>query len=309
MSDHSASDKTHRYAEGIGRRLRLLDPAANGDRLTRVERDLTHVHETVGGLSQTVSEMAAALLRVEQLVNQQAASLAIYDRLGFHLLLDKAATIDSSIIGGHAWEAQQVDVMSRAIRGLVRRHEDVRFLDLGSYWGYYSLIAADNGIEVIHAFEPERQNRAQLCTQLLLNGITDRVTVHSVALDATAGKVEFRDSRFHPEHNRGGSGIVRTPMPNMPTYEVSTVALDEYLPISGATLVMKLDLEGAESQALRGMRKTIENNKVLMQVEVFPQHHDEIMDEISSLPLRQIHAIEPDVYFTNLPEQDLAWLG
>lgn len=64
-----------------------------------------------------------------------------------------------------------------------------------------------------------------------------------------------------------------------------------------------MDVEGHEPQALSGMKQLIANNKVFMQVEVYPSMETETIAVAEKLGLTLIHRIEVETYFTNAPEE------
>lgn len=123
-----------------------------------------------------------------------------------------------------------------------------RFLDIGANVGIYTLLAASIVGEDGHidAFEPNNSTRQRLMEILRLNGLTDSVTVHSVAVADVAGSADFGysdddcQSRLRSTVDSVSSGT-----------QVQTVRLDEYLSEHRFALA-KMDIEGGEPLALRG---------------------------------------------------------
>lgn len=240
---------------------------------------------------------------VVQPIEPEKRALELYDRLGLRLVLDRASLVDRQVIDAGHWEPEQIAFLTSVIRRQLQK-TPVTFLDLGSYWGLYSLLAMRAGVQTIHAFDADRHNFAQMQAQVFLNDATSVVTAHNKAISSTAGMLTFWDSRAHPGGNRAGVGVVPEDF-QMPTYKVPCVSVDEYLPMQGKFIIIKLDLESHEPQALRGMVNTIRDNKVVMQIECFDQNRDAILAETEKLGLRKVHEIAPDWYFTNVPEGEL----
>ncbi len=226
--------------------------------------------------------------------------LGLHERLGLKLLLDVTSVVDRCVVEVGAWEEPQTTYFIGLVRDAVDRGEDPVFLDLGSYWGLYSLLAMRAGARRIHAFDADRHNFAQLQAQIFLNSASGIVTPHNRAVSSKAGVLHCWDSRTHPDGNRGGVGVVN-PDAGLATYEVPSVAIDDELPMTGQTIFIKLDVEGHEDEALRGLRRTVADNRVTIQIEMFEEHRARVMPVVESLGLRKIHEIAPDVYFTNLP--------
>ena len=122
-------------------------------------------------------------------------------------------------------------------------------VDAGAHIGYLTVhLARAVGPEGrVFAFEPEPDARRALTRNLQRNEVAGRVTVLPHALGAAAGRAVL--------HVGGGgetSSLASVPGERA-TAEVEVVALDEVLPQSQRVDVVKLDLEGGETAALRGM--------------------------------------------------------
>ena len=230
---------------------------------------------------------------------RSSAPLELYDRLGFRLLLDRSSWVDKSVIETGVWEAPQIAYIFDLIGRVLKEREDLIFVDLGSYWGLYSLMALRAGVKRIHAFDADRHNFAQLQAQLFLNDAAFAVTSHNIAVSNESKTLEFWDSRTHPDGNRAGVGVIYGKSPNHPSHEVQAVSIDDYLPMRNEVIFMKLDLEGHEAEALQGMVKTVQNNQVVMQIEIFDHNREKIESVIHKLGLKKLFQITPDFYYTN----------
>jgi FkbM family methyltransferase len=225
-----------------------------------------------------------------------ARAIDIYERMGFSLMLDQSSLVDRAIIEEGWWERPQLEFM---INTMLRLPGSI-FLDVGAYWGLYSMMASRGDLKAIYAFEPDRHNHAQLRSQLFLNDLTSAVTVINKAVSDHNGPLTFWDSRSHPDGNRAGVGVVPPGTTDRVTYPVDAVTIDDCLNLSGETLIIKLDVESHEHAALRGLKKTVEHNKVIMQVEIFDSNEARTLPEVEALGLREIHRIAPDRYYTNM---------
>ncbi len=126
-------------------------------------------------------------------------------------------------------------------------------IDLGANIGQYTLVAAHRvGPQGrVHAFEPTPSLAEHVRRNLELNGF-ENATVHAVAVSDAPGRVALH--------------IIEADEPNMNSIingssdpkglEVPTVTLDGFVGEHslGAVDVIKMDIEGAELQALRGAR-------------------------------------------------------
>lgn len=133
--------------------------------------------------------------------------------------------------------------------------------DVGANIGVISLLTAlhpSGASSRIHAFEPEPRNFNQLSRNIGLNGLSDRVVPHPLALGASAGEAELYvrgtagEGRHSMAEARGSTGSIRIP--------VSTAAA--FARESGEPPdIVKIDVEGAEGQVLSGMADLLRERK------------------------------------------------
>jgi FkbM family methyltransferase len=224
----------------------------------------------------------------------------IYERLGLKLLLDKASSVDRALIDQGVYESEQIAFFIGSLANFMG-DPNVVFLDVGAFFGLYSLLARQAGVNRVYTFEPDRHNHAQLHAQLFLNNASHEITVINKAVSSEAAKLRFWDSRDHPLGNRGGVGIVDKHFPRS-SYEVEAISLDEMFDLNGHIIWIKLDVEGHEASAIRGMRNLIEKNQVVMQIEIFDENKEAVLTEIAQTNLRKVREIYPDRYYTNMTD-------
>jgi len=217
------------------------------------------------------------------------------------LLLDRSSLVDRFVIQTGSWEPHQLNLIRAAINYF--KDPELYFLDIGAYWGLYSLIAYAAGVKNIIAFEADSCNYSQLQAQFFLNNVSTRIKAHNLAVSDSIGVVSVADSQHILGGNRGGTGIVNAGAPN--TFQINSITIDKFISINNFIIVCKIDVEGHEAQVLNGMRDTIRNNKVLLQIEIFDQFYDRIVQILKDLNLRLLHKISVDHYYTNIDDQSL----
>jgi len=144
-------------------------------------------------------------------------------------------------------------------------------LDIGANVGFFTLLAARQvgATGRVYAFEPDPRTFRYLQQNIRNNAMEAIVTVAQVAASDTEGTATFFLSKgaflsglFSSAFSTGDGATTTT---------VQTVRLDERL--SGVKIdVVKMDIEGAELHALRGMRDLLTNPAVapIMFVECNP---------------------------------------
>lgn len=126
------------------------------------------------------------------------------------------------------------------------------FLDIGSNWGWFSLIVASKSgfCGKIHAFEPFPGSFKDLKSTVVQAGLDGRIECHGFALSDRAGTV----SMLLPDKFQSGQAIMQE-IQNNKDGNIQAKTLDslELAKIS----VIKMDVEGAEAKVIRGAQKTL----------------------------------------------------
>lgn len=140
----------------------------------------------------------------------------------------------------------------------------VRLVDGGAFDGDTILhfVAAGIDIEAVAAFEPDPANYAALVHRGRAAAPAAEMTFLPCGLDA-----ETRQMRFK------ANGLASSGMTEHGELVIQTVALDEALPDWNPTYV-KLDIEGAEGSALRGMAETLRAARPALAVCVYHKPAD-----------------------------------
>lgn len=128
------------------------------------------------------------------------------------------------------------------------------FFDVGANVGYYSFIASQQvgASGQVHAFEPIPRNVASLRRGIETNHI-ENIVINQLAIGETQGKLSI----FLGDDDIGNTGwasIIQTKLKHRP-FEVMMTSIDQYIAENrvGTVALIKLDIEGAEFEALKGM--------------------------------------------------------
>lgn len=135
-------------------------------------------------------------------------------------------------------------------------------LDVGAHIGFYTLLAAKRGARVF-SVEADPSNAAQLRHHVEINGFTDQVTVFEMAATECSKAVPLYRHAF----NQGESNIIQKGQPACVVQGNMLDALD-LPPID----ICKMDIEGAELMALRGMERTLSRSPHMKLMVEYAQH-------------------------------------
>lgn len=190
--------------------------------------------------------------------------------------------------------------------------ESMTVIDLGAHLGYYTLLASHRvGPQgAVYAFEPDPNFFPLLVGNVEANACSNVTTIQK-AISNKTGEVEL-----WCETNAGGSNLY-TPTGSFAnsTATVETTTLDEFFGERGWPSVdlVKIDIEGAETAALEGMRALSDRNPDLsLVVEFLPRaisyssSPEEFLAELNRCGFKRFFVIEDNL--RPLLPQDLPWL-
>jgi FkbM family methyltransferase len=227
----------------------------------------------------------------------------VEERLGLRLLLDQENAIDRQIFISGAWEPECVGTLFGLIDQARQQHKgEAIFLDVGSHWGLYSLLAFKTGyFSRIVAFEPDPTNYAQLQANLFLNGAAGRIEPLQLAAsdrEATFGLT------LSTHRNRGGTRLAEEGESAQAICRA--VPLDSQLDFEGKLLVMKMDVESHELAALAGMMGLISRNRCVLQIEIWSETEELlakrlpfITEMLAQHGIRRVHQVDSDYFFVS----------
>lgn len=149
-------------------------------------------------------------------------------------------------------------------------------VDGGANVGLYSVAACASDPDcTVVAFEPVAENRERLAAHLELNGFADRCQVRSEALSDHPGKGMLHIPDIERERRYPVGGSLDPFRPSHTGLEVTLARGDEIVGDVGPIGLVKLDLEGAEAAALRGLAETLERDRPAVIVERLPERSGE----------------------------------
>ena len=209
-------------------------------------------------------------------------------RFGRDLLIDQNCPVGRNMLSRGMWERPQIEFLEAEFTRR-RRSETAVFLDIGAYWGLYSLYFEKQGIfDRIVAFEPNPRSQTMLKLHLIMNSIEGEIELLPFALSGEEGQ-----ARMVPQG--GGGAHIDSDKGDL---VIETRRLDDVVPLSDAFVVAKIDVEGHEGPVIAGMHELVANNRVLLQIEIFPQNVEKIVPKLESLGLVRLDQIKEDHFFT-----------
>ena len=158
--------------------------------------------------------------------------------------------ISASIQGGKIWDPYVWNLFLRVF-SLQPPENNVFVIDVGANIGYFSLMAASMGYNVI-SFEPMTRNAAKFASSISKNHFEDKIILYQNAVGYDFGKIVHMTETHST--NQGNGRITTGPY----NEHSITILLDDILFEPDAMIIMiKIDVEGFEASVLNGAKRLI----------------------------------------------------
>lgn len=190
----------------------------------------------------------------------------------FHIELHNKEYISDYIEKYGCWEPITTEILIELFN---EREYDTIFVDIGANIGYFSLLAAQQGVPTI-AFEPVAANYALLEKSIDKNNFRNLIQPCMVALSNKREKITINISNFNM-----GLCSTRKLLPEDFSYSQTSMSetLDDYFGINTHNnLIIKIDVEEHEKKVLQGMEQTLASGKVSHIILEIARHDSEIFD-------------------------------
>ena len=248
----------------------------------------------------------------------------IFNIENFKLRLNLRNSLERKIFLENSFENEQINFIKKNIENVNFDY----FIDIGAYIGYYTLYFSKfPNIEKIISIEANKTNYDNLLKNISLNKLNN-VIAHNFACSDTDSQVKL----WYSDPNKmGGSSVLNTndyefnkysSNPNLDqnhlkkhynkSYKdynkskenffyqnIESKKFDNIFNAINKNLLIKIDVERHEIFVLKGAEKILNNNKIFLQIEIFPELFNDINDFLISRNFKLINNIGWDYYFKN----------
>jgi len=230
-------------------------------------------------LPQRVLAKAAQIRRTFDLLADEESRRQFVAHLKFRLRLDFAALPESN---GDYFPTDIVGALAA----------DTTFVDCGAFDGdtIRLFLAHQKGqFGRIFAFEPDAGNYARLSDYVagLDEPVRRRITINHAGVGARREQLAFNST--------GDTGAALSDTGNV---QVDVAPLDEVIPNEPAPLFIKIDVEGAESEALAGAASLIRDRRPMLALSIYHRP-----DDLWRLP-SALHSLNPGQLFVRTLGED-----
>jgi FkbM family methyltransferase len=182
-----------------------------------------------------------------------------HDLGGSSFVCDLHDTISREVCFTGRYEPQETQLALRLVGpGMV-------VADVGANWGYFTLVCAHlvGGSGRVIALEPHPRLASMLAENVASNALS-RVEVHRVAAGAASSSAGESKGFVGFDEQGGNWGVSRAALGSEAVdFEAPVVTLDAMLDARGVGRIdlVKIDIEGAEAEAIRGMARGLERHR------------------------------------------------
>jgi FkbM family methyltransferase len=152
------------------------------------------------------------------------------------------------------------------------------FYDVGAHVGIVSLFAARlvGTKGAVFAFEAYPDNAERIKEHVRRNTF-DQIQVVPYAVWSSAGHLRFERASAQSSRNQGAIAT-GPPVGSENTIEVEAIALNDFAQAHPAPTLIKIDVEGAEADVLRGSEEIFARSKPVLICEV---HHGQAAEDVT----------------------------
>jgi len=187
------------------------------------------------------------------------------------MFLDFLDPIDREIILYQDYESSELNFLIKKIK----EYEISHFFDVGANCGYYSIIIAKeiSNIDVI-SFEPNKEAYFKFIKTLKDNPIlSKKIQAENFGLSNVSSQLEMQSMIKHGYSQTGGTAIIyNNRYKNFDSFFGDFKIGSDYIKITNKTIAIKIDVEGHELKVLEGLKKVLQRNKAIIQIEIFTKN-------------------------------------
>ena len=155
--------------------------------------------------------------------------------------------------------------------------------------------------------EPIESNFNQLKSNVDLNNLGARIKVYKKILSNKSEKMKMWVS---DKNKTGGFSVYDEKDQEIKRYDASKITyefsfserLDNIYKIKNEKIALKIDVERHEKYVIMGAEKIFNNNKVILQIEIFDQQKQEVESMLNKMNFYFIKSNEKDNFYSNFSD-------
>ncbi len=216
------------------------------------------------------------------------------------MFLDFLDSTDRQIILHQKYEIEEISILKE----LIKKYSVMYFFDIGANCGYYSIILAKKFKDLkIFAFEPNNDAYEKFHKTLKINpDFSKRINLQNYGLSDKNSKLTMRSIIKYGYAQTGGSTVNNDYQANYKAQKALFKIGDREFDIKKSVIALKIDVEGHEINVLKGLKELLNNNKCIIQVEIFNKNFEVVHQFLIDNKFLKITKVKPrpDYFYTNI---------
>jgi len=240
------------------------------------------------------------LIRILKLFKKNRGFFKINETL---MYLDFLDPIDRQIILHQEFEKLEVDFLIKQIK----EHELNYFIDVGANCGYYSIRVANEIKKItVLSFEPNPEAYFKFSKTLNKNfTLSKKIFLNNDGLSDKSDKLKMQSLVKFGYAQTGGSSVVNdNQLDEHFIFFAKFENGDDKIKINKEKIAIKIDVERHEKNVLKGLKNLLNNNKVILQIELFEKRKKDMFNQLKKMNFIHFNTIEKDYYFKNFNHLD-----
>lgn len=208
------------------------------------------------------------------------------------MFLDYLDPIDREIIENQKYEQKEINFLCKFIQS----NNIEYFLDIGANCGYYSIKLSNSFSYLkIIAFEPNKEAAYKFKKTLHENpDLSKQIQLKNYGLSDSMGKLEMTSLEKFGYLQTGGSEIISSKKKKIiktKTFICDFKVGSREINLVSKNICIKIDVEGHELNVIKGLRKTLEQNCVILQVEIMENNFVNVNNYLKNYGFKWFHKI------------------
>jgi len=223
------------------------------------------------------------LIRIFKLLKRNRGFFKINETL---MYLDFLDPIDRQIILHQQFEKLELNFLIKQIKEYKLNY----FIDVGANCGYYSIqVASEIKKITVLSFEPNPEAYFKFSKTLKKNfTLSKKIFLKNYGLSDKSSKLKMQSLVKFGYAQTGGSSVVNNnQLDEHFIFFAKFENGDDKIKIKKEKIAIKIDVEGHEINVLNGIKSILQNNKCILQIEVFNKNYKDVTTLLFKLGYNQ----------------------
>lgn len=224
--------------------------------------------------------------------------------LGVNFEIDINDPLDRELFFYNSYEKEQISYLEK----IIKQKKINFFMDIGANFGIYSLVISKKFPKIkVLSFEPIKESFIKFKKNIQLNKKINNIKVYNTGLSSKKENLNMSAVIKNNYVQLGGFGVRKKDeeksSDNFYFQKYGFQKGDKFIKFKNKRIAFKIDVEGHELAVLNGLKKSLNNNKSILQIEIFDNKFKKTHAFLKNNNFRQIHKItdknKSDYYYIN----------